>query len=159
MSAQSDVSDLIASAWTAAPKSASGLADGVGADNTMIRAMTDAIAGGIVSALPTVPSGLPLKGWLYAATGRTVTAASGLDFVLVSARDGHAVVAPASLGARVLVVFTSGGQRVSSSVTIPVPYRAMATSSTPGELLILSSDLISGNTGFTTCAQTLALAF
>ncbi len=159
MSAQSDISDVIAEAWTATSPSESGLARDITASDTMIRALTDAIAAGVVSAMPVVPGGLPLKGWLYALTGRTVTASSGLDIDQVSARAGYGVVAPASLGARVLVVFTSGPQRISSSLTIFLPFRSMTTSSTPAELIVLSSDLISGNTGFTGCAQTVALAF
>lgn len=47
---ETKVSDIIAGAWTAAE--GSGLSDGIDASNRMIRAMTDAVAKGVVSALP-----------------------------------------------------------------------------------------------------------
>lgn len=157
MADQTEISDIIAQAWTAVDKSESGLSGSVTASDTMIRAMTDAVAAGIQSALPVVPGGLPLKGWLHAASGRTVDASSGLEFE--RRIQGWGIAAPASIGAQVLVVFTSVSMRISSTATIPLPARAMATRSAPGKLIVLSSDLISGNTDFTACTQTAALAF
>ncbi len=159
MADQTEISDIIAQAWTGVDKSESGLSSSVTASDTMIRAMTDAVAAGILSALPVVPGGLPLKGWLHAASGRTVDASSGLEFERLNTSLGWGIAAPASLGAQVLVVFTSVSIRISSTATIPLPARAMATRSTPGKLVVLSSDLISGNTDFTACTQTAALAF
>ena len=156
MSTQSDISGVIAEAWTAAPRADSGLARDITASNSMIRSMTDAIAAGILSALSPVPTGLPLKGWLYAESGRTITVSSGLSFELVSPlvgdlRTGWCIRAPASLGASVLVVWANNRT---------VSVRRINAYTTPGTREIYSKELESDSNGaFTGFTDTLALAF
>lgn len=143
----SEISAVIGESWCSAE--GAGLAEGISPESPYIRGLTDAVARGILSASP---AGLTLKGWLFADSGETVTTAQGLQIESRSHGEGteSAVVAPASMGARVLVVFGKFGSRA---------YFWLAASEAPGELTVFSSDLDSGKTDFTLSSDLVALAF